>query len=63
MFIGDADAAVGVRVSIRPRLLEMVGSTVAFNDLHRVTVMGLRRFEPLRDRLAVDCEQRGVIFG
>jgi exopolysaccharide biosynthesis polyprenyl glycosylphosphotransferase len=37
--------AVGVRVSVLPRLLEVVGSTVEFDDLHGVTVMGVRRFE------------------
>jgi exopolysaccharide biosynthesis polyprenyl glycosylphosphotransferase len=45
--------AVGVRVSILPRLLEVVGSTVAFDDLHGVTVMGLRRFELTRSSAAV----------
>jgi exopolysaccharide biosynthesis polyprenyl glycosylphosphotransferase len=44
--------AVGVRVSILPRLLEVVGSTVAFDDLHGVTVMGLRRFELTRSSAA-----------
>jgi exopolysaccharide biosynthesis polyprenyl glycosylphosphotransferase len=37
--------AVGVRVSVLPRLLEVVGSSVEFDDLHGVTVMGVRRFE------------------
>src|SRR5438270_4141074 len=37
--------AVGVRVSIVPRLLEVVGSSVVFDDLHGVTVMGVKRFE------------------
>ncbi|HEX5145634.1 MAG TPA: exopolysaccharide biosynthesis polyprenyl glycosylphosphotransferase [Conexibacter sp.] len=37
--------AVGVRVSVVPRLLEVVGSSVEFDDLHGVTVMGVRRFE------------------
>jgi exopolysaccharide biosynthesis polyprenyl glycosylphosphotransferase len=40
--------AVGVRVSILPRLLEVVGSTVEFDDLHGVTVMGVKRFELTR---------------
>ena len=35
--------AVGVRVSVLPRLLEVVGSSVEFDDLHGVTVMGVRR--------------------
>jgi FlaA1/EpsC-like NDP-sugar epimerase len=33
--------AVGVRVSVVPRLLEVVGSSVEFDDLHGVTVMGV----------------------
>jgi exopolysaccharide biosynthesis polyprenyl glycosylphosphotransferase len=37
--------AVGVRVSLVPRLLEVVGSSVEFDDLHGVTVMGVRRFD------------------
>ncbi len=37
--------AVGVRVSVLPRLLEVVGSSVEFDDLHGVTLMGVRRFE------------------
>jgi exopolysaccharide biosynthesis polyprenyl glycosylphosphotransferase len=45
--------AVGVRVSILPRLLEVVGSTVAFDDLHGVTVMGVKRFELTRSSTAV----------
>jgi exopolysaccharide biosynthesis polyprenyl glycosylphosphotransferase len=45
--------AVGVRVSILPRLLEVVGSTVEFDDLHGVTVMGVRRFELSRSSAAV----------
>jgi exopolysaccharide biosynthesis polyprenyl glycosylphosphotransferase len=40
--------AVGLRVSVLPRLLEVVGSAVEFDDLHGVTLMGLRRFELTR---------------
>jgi exopolysaccharide biosynthesis polyprenyl glycosylphosphotransferase len=40
--------AVGVRVSVLPRLLEVVGSSVEFDDLHGVTVMGVRRFSLTR---------------
>jgi exopolysaccharide biosynthesis polyprenyl glycosylphosphotransferase len=36
--------AIGVKVSILPRMLEVVGSSVEFDDLHGVTVMGLKRF-------------------
>src|SRR5664280_3880435 len=45
--------AVGVRVSVLPRLLEVVGSSVEFDDLHGVTVMGVRRFELTRSSAAV----------
>jgi exopolysaccharide biosynthesis polyprenyl glycosylphosphotransferase len=44
--------AVGVRVSVLPRLLEVVGSSVEFDDLHGVTVMGVRRFELTRSSAA-----------
>jgi exopolysaccharide biosynthesis polyprenyl glycosylphosphotransferase len=37
--------AVGVRVSVLPRMLEVVGSAVEFDDLHGVTLMGVRRFD------------------
>ncbi len=40
--------AIGVRVSVLPRLLEVVGSSVEFDDLHGVTLMGVRRFELTR---------------
>lgn len=45
--------AVGVRVSLLPRLLEAVGSSVEFDDLHGATVMGVRRFELGRSSAAV----------
>jgi len=44
--------AVGVRGSVLPRLLEVVGSSVEFDDLHGVTVMGVRRFELTRSSAA-----------
>jgi exopolysaccharide biosynthesis polyprenyl glycosylphosphotransferase len=44
--------AVGVRVSVLPRLLEVVGSSVEFDDLHGVTVMGVRRFDLTRSSQA-----------
>jgi len=40
--------AVGVRVSVLPRLLEVVGSSIEFDDLHGVMVMGVRRFDLTR---------------
>ncbi len=45
--------AVGVRVSVLPRLLEVVGSSVEFDDLHGVTLMGVRRFEMTRSSAVV----------
>ena len=45
--------AVGVRVSVLPRVLEVVGSSVEFDDLHGVTVMGVRRFELTRSSTAL----------
>jgi exopolysaccharide biosynthesis polyprenyl glycosylphosphotransferase len=45
--------AVGVRVSVLPRLLEVVGSSVEFDDLHGVTLMGVRRFEMSRSSTVV----------
>jgi exopolysaccharide biosynthesis polyprenyl glycosylphosphotransferase len=44
--------AVGVRVSVLPRLLEVVGSSVEFDNLHGVTVMGVRRFDLSRSSAA-----------
>jgi len=45
--------AIGVRVSVLPRLLEVVGSSVEFDDLHGVTLMGVRRFELTRSSRAL----------
>jgi exopolysaccharide biosynthesis polyprenyl glycosylphosphotransferase len=45
--------AVGVRVSIMPRLLEVVGSAVEFDNLYGITVMGVRRFHLTRSSAAV----------
>jgi exopolysaccharide biosynthesis polyprenyl glycosylphosphotransferase len=45
--------AVGVRVSVLPRLLEVVGSSVEFDDLHGLTIMGVRRFALTRSTAAV----------
>jgi exopolysaccharide biosynthesis polyprenyl glycosylphosphotransferase len=45
--------AIGVRVSVLPRLLEVVGSSVEFDDLHGVTVMGVRRFDLTRSSSVV----------
>ncbi len=40
--------AVGIRVSVVPRLLQVIGSSVVFDDLHGVTLMGVRRFDLTR---------------
>jgi exopolysaccharide biosynthesis polyprenyl glycosylphosphotransferase len=45
--------AVGVRISVLPRLLEVVGSSVEFDDVHGLTVMGVARFELTRSSAAV----------
>jgi exopolysaccharide biosynthesis polyprenyl glycosylphosphotransferase len=45
--------AVGVRVSVLPRMLEVVGSSVEFDDLHGVTLMGVRRFDLTRSSATV----------
>jgi exopolysaccharide biosynthesis polyprenyl glycosylphosphotransferase len=45
--------AVGVRVSVLPRMLEVVGSSVEFDDLHGVTLMGVRRFDLTRSSAGV----------
>jgi exopolysaccharide biosynthesis polyprenyl glycosylphosphotransferase len=57
--------AVGVRVSVLPRLLEVVGSSVEFDDLHGVTVMGVRRFDLTRSSAAVKrtFDMIGVVVG
>jgi len=36
--------AIGVRVSVLPRMLEVVGSTVQFEDVDGLTVLGVRPF-------------------
>ncbi len=36
--------SLGVRVSILPRIFEVVGSSVVFDDVHGVTLLGVRRF-------------------
>ena len=36
--------AIGVRVSVLPRMLEVVGSTVQFEDIDGLTVLGVRPF-------------------
>jgi exopolysaccharide biosynthesis polyprenyl glycosylphosphotransferase len=45
--------AVGIKVSVLPRLLEVVGSSVEFDDLHGVTMMGVKRFALTRSSTRV----------
>ncbi|MEJ7826413.1 MAG: exopolysaccharide biosynthesis polyprenyl glycosylphosphotransferase [Solirubrobacteraceae bacterium] len=42
-FVREAKAT-GVRVSLLPRILEVVGSTIEVDDLNGLTLLGLRRF-------------------
>jgi len=45
--------AVRVRVSVLPRLLEVVGSSVEFDDLQGIPMMGVRRFELTRSSAVI----------
>ncbi len=45
--------AVGVRVSVLPRLLEAIGSSVEFDELDGMTVMAVRRFELMRSSVII----------
>ncbi len=45
--------AAGIRVSVVPRLLQVIGSSVIFDDLHGVTFMGVRRFDLTRSSAMV----------
>jgi exopolysaccharide biosynthesis polyprenyl glycosylphosphotransferase len=37
-------SSLGVRVSVFPRMIEVVGSSVEFDDVHGLPVLGIRRF-------------------
>jgi exopolysaccharide biosynthesis polyprenyl glycosylphosphotransferase len=45
--------AVGVRVSVLPRLFEVVGSAVEFDQIDGLTMLGVRRFGLSRSSLAL----------
>jgi exopolysaccharide biosynthesis polyprenyl glycosylphosphotransferase len=45
--------ALDIKVSVLPRLLEVVGNSVEFDDLHGVTVMGVKRFALTRSSTRV----------
>jgi exopolysaccharide biosynthesis polyprenyl glycosylphosphotransferase len=57
--------AVGIKVSVLPRLLEVVGSSVEFDDLHGVTLMGVRGFALTRSSTRVKrvFDFVGALFG
>jgi exopolysaccharide biosynthesis polyprenyl glycosylphosphotransferase len=57
--------AVGIKVSVLPRLLEVVGSSVEFDDLHGVTLMGIKRFALTRSSAIVKraFDLAGALFG
>ncbi len=52
--------ALGVKVSLLPRLFEVVGTSVVFDDLDGVTVLGVRRFGLSRSSAAI---KRGMDIG
>jgi len=45
--------SLGVKVSVLPRMFEVVGSSVVFDDLSGITVLGVRRFGLSRSSAAV----------
>jgi len=45
--------ATGIRVSVVPQLMQVIGSSVEFDDLHGVTLMGVRRFDLTRSSALV----------
>jgi len=45
--------SLGVRVSVLPRIFEVVGTAVEFDTLNGVTVLGIRRFGLVRSSRAV----------
>jgi exopolysaccharide biosynthesis polyprenyl glycosylphosphotransferase len=44
---------VGVRVSLLPRVLDVVGASIIADDLHGMTVLGVRRFSLTRSSIAL----------
>src|SRR3954471_24988700 len=54
--------SLGVKVSLLPRLFEVVGSSVVFDDLEGVTVLGVRRFGITRSSAIVK-RSRDVLGG
>lgn len=60
--------AAGVKVSILPRMFEVIGSSVEFDDLEGITVLGVRRFGLSRSScfikrvLDVTCSSVGLVL-
>jgi exopolysaccharide biosynthesis polyprenyl glycosylphosphotransferase len=44
---------LGVRVSVLPRVLDVVGTSVCFDQLHGMTILGVRRFGLSRSSLLI----------
>ncbi|MBW3609219.1 MAG: exopolysaccharide biosynthesis polyprenyl glycosylphosphotransferase [Actinobacteria bacterium] len=57
--------ALGIKVTLLPRILEVVGSSVAFDDVDGITLLGVRRFGLARSSSAVKRAQDvvGAIVG
>jgi lipopolysaccharide/colanic/teichoic acid biosynthesis glycosyltransferase len=51
-FVREAKGT-GARVSLLPRILEVVGSSIEIDDVHGLTLLGVRRFGLSRSSLAV----------
>jgi exopolysaccharide biosynthesis polyprenyl glycosylphosphotransferase len=51
-FVREAKAT-GARVSLLPRILEVVGSSIEVDDVHGLTLLGVRRFGLTRSSAAV----------
>ena len=45
--------SLGVKVSLLPRLFEVIGSSVVFDDVRGLTVLGVKRFGLTRSSLAI----------
>jgi exopolysaccharide biosynthesis polyprenyl glycosylphosphotransferase len=57
-FVREAKA-IGARVSLLPRVLEVVGSSIEIDDVHGLTLLGVRHFGLSRSSLAI---KRGFDF-
>jgi exopolysaccharide biosynthesis polyprenyl glycosylphosphotransferase len=61
----QAANAIGLHVSIVPRMLEVIGSTVQFDDVNGLTVLGVQRFGLGRSSRALKraMDVAGSLFG